>query len=173
MGFTDGTSPLPLSEEPGKINTIQTTNEQEKSQIKLELSWIVEVMQNAHFELIYKILFREATREKKKLFKINIFNAALKLFNSYLDVISDISTSMNLSDRKNANVLMANVFRHDIARILRIGFNLISHEGILTTLIKVTHKFFKLLSVYSDGKVLTIQTNRLLKRKKKHYSDDE
>jgi hypothetical protein len=74
---------------------------------------------------------------------------------------------MNLSDRRNANVLMANVFRHDVARILRFGFINISHEGILSTLIKITHKFFKLLSLYSDGKVLTIKTTRLLKRKKK------
>ena len=69
---------------------------------------------------------------------------------------------------------MANVFRHDIARILRNGFHLVTHEGILMSLIKSTHKFFKLLSIYSDGRVLTIQTNKLLKRKKKQqYSDDE
>ncbi len=126
-------------------------------------------MQNAHFELIYKLLLREATREKKKFFKINLFNAALKLFDSYLDVIGDLSSSMNMSDRKNANILMSNIFRHDIARIIRIGFGLVTHEGIISTLIKVTYKFFKLLSIYSEGKILTIQTNRLLKRKKKHY----
>jgi len=81
-----------------------------------------------------------------------------------------------MADRKNANVLMANVFRHDIARIIRHGFVSTNHEGILTNLIMVTHKFFKLLSVYADGKVLTIQTNRLLKRKKKRHdssSEDE
>ncbi len=84
-------------------------------------------MQTAHFELIYKILSREANREKKKQFKINFFHAGLKLFNSYLDVITEISNSMNISERKNANVLMANMFRHDIAKILRIGFNQIIH----------------------------------------------
>jgi len=107
------------------------------------------------------------------MFKINLFNAAIKLFSSYLDVVDDISSSMNMSDRKNANVLMANIFRHDIARILRSGFQLVSHEGIISNLVKLTHKFFKLLSVYSDGKVLTMTTNRMLKRKKKHYSDEE
>ena len=79
-----------------------------------------------------------------------------------------------MSDRKNANVLMSNIFRHDIAQILRGGFKLISHEGIIENLIKVVHKFFKLLSIYSDGKVLTMTTNKLLKRKKRmQYSDDE
>ena len=110
---------------------------------------------------------QEATREKKKLFKINVFNAGVRLFQSYLNVVDDISNSMNLSDRKNANVIMANIFRHDIARIIRFGFQIVSHDGIISNLIILTHRFFKLLSVYSEGKVLTIQTNRLLKRKRK------
>lgn len=103
-------------------------------------------MQTTHFELIYKLLYREATREKKKNFDINLFNGALRLFLSYMEVIEDISLSFSPSDRKNANALMANVFRHDVARILKIGFHQISHEKILQTLILLTHKFFKLLS---------------------------
>jgi hypothetical protein len=58
---------------------------------------------------------------------VNVFHGALQLFLSYLEVIEDISRSMNMSDRKNANTLMANVFRHDIARILKLGFSLINH----------------------------------------------
>jgi hypothetical protein len=56
-----------------------------------------------------------------------MFNAALKLFDSYLNVINDISMSFRPSDRNNANVLMANMFRHDIARIFKIGFLQITH----------------------------------------------
>lgn len=56
-----------------------------------------------------------------------MFNAALLLFLNYLEVIEDISISFNMSDRKNANALMANMFRHDIARILKIGFHNIIH----------------------------------------------
>jgi len=74
---------------------------------------------------------------------------------------------MNMNERKNANILMANMFRHDIAKILRYGYVSISHDGITALLIKITYKFFKLLSNYSEGKVLTIRTNKLLKRKKK------
>lgn len=44
-------------------------------------------MQTGHFELIYKLLFRETTREKKKSFDINMFNAAIILFLNYLEVI--------------------------------------------------------------------------------------
>ena len=88
-------------------------------------------------------------------------------------MIDDISKSMSMSDRKNASLLMENMFRHDIARILKIGFALIHHEQILGVLINVVHMFFKLLSVYSKGKVLTIQTNKLLKKKKKKRSNRE
>lgn len=84
-------------------------------------------MQTAHFELIYKTLFKEATREKKKQFQVNTFNAALTLFENYLNVINDISLTFRPSDRNNANILMANMFRHDIARIFKIGFTQISH----------------------------------------------
>lgn len=56
-----------------------------------------------------------------------MFNAALVLFLNYLEVIEDISMSFNMSDRKNANALMANMFRHDIARIFKIGFHQIIH----------------------------------------------
>lgn len=147
---------------------------QEKGQVEFEFKQILCVMQAGHFELIYKLLFREATREKKKNFDINMFHAALLLFLSYIEVIEDISMSFNMSDRKNANALMANMFRHDIARIFKIGFHQITHEKILRTLIMVDYKFFKLLSEYSKGKVLTIQTNRLLKRKKtKREAQDE
>jgi len=143
-------------------------------QVEFDLAQIAYVMQTAHFELIYKTLFKEATREKKKDFKVNTFNAALVLFENYLNVIKDISLSLRQSDRNNANILMANMFRHDIARIFKIGFTRINHEGILKTLISVCHKFYKLLSNYSNGKVLTIQTNKLLKRKnKKKLKDDD
>ena len=83
--------------------------------------------------------------------------------------------SFRPSDRNNANILMANMFRHDIARIFKIGFSLVTHEGILKTLISVCHKFYRLLSRYSNGKILTIQTNKLLKRKndKKNRGDNE
>ncbi len=68
---------------------------------------------------------------------------------------------------------MANIFRHDIARIFKIGFSWITHEGILKTLICVCHKFYKMLAKYSNGKVLTIQTNKLLKKKNKKNMENE
>ena len=72
-------------------------------------------------------MFREVTREKKKDFKINMFNGALKMFLGYLSLVEDMSVKSHcFSDRSNANKLMGHMFRHDIARIFKIGFSLIT-----------------------------------------------
>ena len=34
-------------------------------------------------------------------------------------------------DRKNANALLANLFRHDVSKILKLGFYLTTHFEIL------------------------------------------
>ena len=75
-----------------------------------------------------------------------------------------MSRSMNIADRKNANVLMNNLFRHDVARIIKVGFHWVSHPAIVNRLITTRHVFFRLLSNYADGKELTIRTNRMLKK---------
>jgi hypothetical protein len=76
-------------------------------------------MQVQHFELIYKVLYHEVTKEKKKDFKVNNFHAALVLFEEYLKILSEMFVSLSMNDRKNANALMANMFRHDVARVLK------------------------------------------------------
>ncbi len=149
-----------------QYNMIQAKTQQQQAKVEFDLTQIAPIMQTAHFQLIYRILYREITRQKKKHFQVNLFHAGICLFQNYLDVIQDISISLSMSDRKNANVLMTNMFRHDIARIFKKGFLEINHEKILSTLIIVSHKFFKLLTTYSQGKILTIQTNKMLKVKR-------
>lgn len=93
-------------------------SEVDKVNVEFQLANIAEVMKFTHFELIYKLLANEARLEKKH-FKINVFHAALNFFKQYLDIIAGNTTSMSPSDRRNANALMGNMFRHDIARVLR------------------------------------------------------
>lgn len=76
-----------------------------------------------------------------------------------------MTISFSDKDRNNANALLGNLFRHDISKIIKMGFYLINHYEILERLIMVTNIFFKLLSDYARGKVLTAQTNRIKKRK--------
>ena len=134
--------------------------------VEFDLAQIAPLMQVQHFELIYKVLYYEVTQKKKKDFKVNTFHAALVLFEEYLKILTEMSLSNSLNDRKNANALMANTFRHDIARVLKEGFNLSPSQEIAKDLIMICHLFFKLLAEYSKGKILTIQTNRLVKNKK-------
>lgn len=67
---------------------------------------------------------------------------------------------------------MTKIFSHDIARVLRLSFDLclvgLNRDDVLETLIKTSASFFDLLEIYSKGKqVLTLKTNRVLKGKKK------
>lgn len=62
----------------------QARTTQEKGAVEFDFGQVFCIMQTGHFELIYKLLFREATREKKKAFDVNMFNAALILFLNYL-----------------------------------------------------------------------------------------
>lgn len=113
------------------------------------------------------------TREKKKDFKVNTFNADLMLFAEYLRILTEMSVSMSMNDRKNSNALMAHMFRHDIAKVLKEGFYLAGSEEVVENLVHICYVFFKLLSEYAKGKILTIQTNRLVKKKKKTKKDKE
>lgn len=62
----------------------QAKNSHEQGMVEFDLSQILFIMQTGHFELIYKLLFREATRDKKRQFDINMFHAALILFLNYI-----------------------------------------------------------------------------------------
>lgn len=97
---------------------------------------------------------------------MNLYHSSLILFHQYLRITHEMSVSFSDKDRKNANALLGNLFRHDISKVIKIGFYLINHYEILERLIMVTHVFFKLLHDYARGKVLTAQTNRIKKKKK-------
>lgn len=61
---------------------------QARCMVEFDLSPIAQLMQFSHFELIYKTLYHEVTREKKKDFKVNTFNADLMLFAEYLRILT-------------------------------------------------------------------------------------
>ena len=97
----------------------------------------------------------------------------MHLLEAYLGVVEDMSTSLDMRGRGNANVLMRNLFMHDIARVLKVGFHWVGHPAVIHRLVTTTHLFFRLLANYADGKVLTIKTNKLLKRPKKQTRNEE
>lgn len=67
--------------------------------------------------------------------------------------------------------MLQNIFHHDITKALRIGMDYcqkgILNDAVLKNLIELVNIFFDLLETYSKGKVLTLQTDKLVKKKKK------
>ncbi len=61
---------------------------------------------------------------------------------------------------------MNNVFRHDITRVFKRGFERVIHEQVLEKIILVNYRFFYLLSLHAKGKTLIVHTDQLLKKKK-------
>lgn len=113
-------------------------------------------------------MFKEVSKPKKKDFNINLYHASIVLFQQYLEIIREMTLSFADFDRKNAEGLLAHLFRHDICKIIKVGFYLIHHDEILQKLIILTNSFFRLLQDYSrGGRVMVAHTNRVIRRKTK------
>lgn len=82
-----------------------------------------------------------------------------------------MNISLNEEHKKNALILMQSIFKHDIVRLVRIGYYYIVPGILNDEFVKILTEFimifFDLLQMYSRGKTLTIQTDRRITRKKK------
>ena len=139
--------------------------------LEFDMQAIGSVLQITHFELLYSILVKEVTKERKRTFNVRIFHAALYAFLQLLKTVKQMSIAPSQIIRRAAQILTQNIFYHDVSKILRIGFNYLNpevHEPKLTqNLIGLVGVFFDMLEEYAKGKVMTIQTEKKLKIKKK------
>jgi hypothetical protein len=75
------------------------------------------------------------------------------------------------TNRQNAKILLANIFRHDITRYLQVGFQYclegLCKDEVLITLVEVQGVFFELMENYSRGRILTLKTAKLVRKKKR------
>ena len=161
-------------------------NKENINQLNIDIEPIIQALQLTQFELVYSHLVREVTKPKKKMVQYRLFYAAIAVMLEILYVTQELSLSTDSILRKNSQSLMQNIFHHDITRIIRVGFifcvpgfNLINlkiltnifflgllNDNLLKTLIELQMIFFDLLEAFSKGKVLTIQTDKRIKRKK-------
>jgi hypothetical protein len=65
------------------------------------------------------------TRKQKRRFQTDVFQACLGYLHCYLTAISNMHRSSAIRDRKNASVLMAYTFKHEIAKIIKIAFDFV------------------------------------------------
>lgn len=138
--------------------------------LEFDMQCIGGALQITHFELLYSTLVREVTKEKKTSFNVRIFHAALYAFLQLLKTVKEMSLAPTLTIRRASQILTQNIFYHDITKILRIGFNymnpVIHDRKFVQDFIELVGFFFDMLEEYSKGKVMTIQTDRRIKKKK-------
>ncbi|EAR94710.2 Yip1 domain protein (macronuclear) [Tetrahymena thermophila SB210] len=138
---------------------------------ELEIVDIAVALQLTQFQLIFSKLVKEVTHNKKRSFNLKNFYSTVYVFNELLQVIRVMSTDNSQMNRKNSQIMLQNIFHHDITKALRIGvdycqYNVLNNE-VLKNLVELINIFFDLLESYSKGKVLTLQTDKLVKKKKK------
>ncbi|KAM3129508.1 hypothetical protein pb186bvf_018412 [Paramecium bursaria] len=143
-----------------------------KSQeLSSEFVSISEALQLTQFEFLYSTMIHEIQKNKKRLFNYRLFYAVVHTLNELFHIVRELSLSTQGIDRKNSQILMQNIFSHDISKAIRIGFQYcqqgLFNDDMLKTIIIATSQYFDLLESYSKGKVLSIRTNRMLKKKAK------
>jgi hypothetical protein len=62
LGIADDKGQISEITNAGKYIIMQAKTPQEKGAVEFDFAQILCIMQTGHFELIYKLLFREATR---------------------------------------------------------------------------------------------------------------
>ncbi len=128
-------------------------------------------MQLTQFELFYRIITDQVLRKKSK-FEIKKFHAACLCLLELLYVVRAMNAdTSDATNRQNAKILLANIFRHDITRYLQVGFQYclegLCKDEVLITLVEVQGVFFELMENYSRGRILTLKTAKLVRKKKR------
>jgi hypothetical protein len=81
------------------------------------------------------------------------------------------TTEDDEKNRKNAHILKAYVFRHEIWVIVKFAFSLFNHARHSTRFLEDTillnHILINMLEEFSKGKILTVKTQKKTMRKKK------
>jgi hypothetical protein len=124
-------------------------------------------MHYEHFAYYYTVMLTEVTKKQKRRFAHGLFHSALSVFHCYLRAIFDMVRSSALRDRKNAAVLMGYMFKHQIAKILKGAFEFVVEDNMLKKLIIVSADFFTLFDMFSQGRALTVTTNRQIRARAK------
>ena len=90
------------------------------------------------------------------------FHSALQMLIQFLYIIRDMASTSDERNKKNAQILQANIFYNDMCIISQFSFKLFDykkhHISFLQDIIEFNHIMLEMLDEYSKGKVLTINT---------------
>lgn len=108
------------------------------------------------------------------------FHAGLALLTQFLFIVRDMASSSDERNQKNAKILQQNIFYNDLVSIAQFAFSLFDRRKhnmmFLQDIVEFTHLMLEMLDQYSKGKVLTIQTHkkrRVKKKKNKKLTRDD
>ncbi|CDW80133.1 UNKNOWN [Stylonychia lemnae] len=145
-----------------------------KVPFNIDISQIGASLQLNNFDYLYSTLYTEIQKKKKLEMKFKDFHSALQLLTQFLYIIRDMATSEDEKNKKNSQILLSNVFHHELVKIAHTGIRLydekLHHKQFLHDSIEFTHLMMSMLDEYSKGKVLTIQTQKIKKVKKSKKS---
>ncbi|CAG9324990.1 unnamed protein product [Blepharisma stoltei] len=145
--------------------------------LDIDVSPIAEALKLPNFEYLYRSFLYEFKKTSKKEFNTRELHAALKFCTEFLYIIRDMNNSQTETTRRNAQILMQNVFYHEISRVCRKSFEYwkagVNDKEFLEDIVEFTHMTFKILEEYSQGKALTVRTDKLSRKKKKKEKEGE
>lgn len=159
LEFERATSGSPFDALISRPITEQTMN--------CKFSMVIHGIQMTLIDLLYKTL-RDEVAKKKADFKIKVYHACLLYFRQILSATTILNRSSYPNDQKNAAMLKQILFSKEFAKILKIGLQYyepkIHGRRYGESLVKTQDAFFTLLAGHAKDKILSVTTDKLVKK---------
>jgi timeless len=145
--------------------------------IDLDVSPIAESLKISNFEYMYRVFMMEVKKSSRKDFNTKDFHAAMKCCMQLLYIVKDMNISATENTRRNAQILLQNIFYHEMAKIARRAFDYwkagLNEVKFLEEIIEFNAITMRLLEEYSKGRVLTVRTDKVVKSRKEGDESDD
>lgn len=132
-----------------------------------KFAMVIHGIQVTLIDLLYKTL-KAAIDKKKSEFDVKVYHACLLYLRQVLASTAILGRSSYPNDQKNAQMLKQVVFSKEFAKILKVGFAY--YEPRLhgrrygESLVQSQEAFFGLLATHAKDKVLSVATDKLVKK---------
>lgn len=94
----------------------------ESETLDIDVSPVAEALKLPNFEYLYRSFLFEFKKTSKKEYNTRELHAALKFCTEFIYIVKDMNSSQTEITRRNAQILMQNVFYHEISKVCRRAF---------------------------------------------------
>lgn len=141
-----------------------------------DFACLAEALEARNFEVLYRTFYTEMKKLSSSDYSAKEFQAAMAFCVQYMLIVRQMSTSKDEVTRRNSQIIMQNVFYHELVRVCRFAFEYwkegASAHNFLAEIIEFNYVVLKSLEDFSAGRNLTVRTDRLRQRKEGDESDD-